>query len=571
MQKLPEMSCRWLASNAAKALFAGVSVAALLSMGTVAANAEDAVTMKQIRELKAQLRMLEKRVDAQNKVIHTTRASLNRSAAPYSPPLPWDKKFHLNGITVTPGGFVSLDGFWRNHNEGADTTGTFGSMPTYNSPNSHMQELRFSARQTRLSLLAEGAVNPGLIVSGYTEMDFLGAGSNSNQVYSNSYVPRLRHAYITADWNDVGVHLLAGQDWSFLALYSNSLKPRTEALPAPGIDVGQIVGTIGPRQPGIRITKDLPEHFAVGIAAEMPQTTIGGCGSPLTNLTTGAAGSPTTAVLPSGGTVTCLQQQSPTDSVNPIGNFSFNHIPDIITKAAWDPTFQGHKLHFEAMALYTDLYDSVTYNSGLANASNSRFDTAGWGAGGGFVAEVIPKWIDIRGQAMIGRGIGRYGASSLTGASFYTNGALQPLPEIMYIAGATLHATPQLDLYLYGGQERILNAEHNPLLGTTQFQSNTASNAGCYTIGGVCNSPTEQVWEVTAGAWYKAYQGAFGSLRLGAQYAYVNRSLFASPVAAGGLPAYSGSPHFTNQTAFLSLRYFPFDAPPPAPALVSKY
>ncbi len=60
---------------------------------------------------------------------------------------------------------------------------------------------------------------------------------------------------------------------------------------------------------------------------------------------------------------------------------------------------------------------------------------------------------------MIGRGIGRYGSGQLADATFNPNGSLDPLPEIMFLGGATIHATPQLDIYAYGGEERILNAD----------------------------------------------------------------------------------------------------------------
>ncbi len=125
---------------------------------------------------------------------------------PYEPPQPWDKKIHLNGITITPGGFFAMEGVWRQRAQGADIGDVpFGGIPALNSPLAHMNEMRFSARQSRVSALVQGNVNPDILVSGYGELDFLGAGNTANTNESNSYNLRIRHMYATVDWQDEGV------------------------------------------------------------------------------------------------------------------------------------------------------------------------------------------------------------------------------------------------------------------------------------------------------------------------------------------------------------------------------
>ncbi len=61
---------------------------------------------------------------------------------------------------------------------------------------------------------------------------------------------------------------------------------------------------------------------------------------------------------------------------------------------------------------------------------------AGWGAGGGVIIPVMPKFADLTGTALIGRGIERYGSGQLASATFSPNGSLNPLPEAMFLAGA---------------------------------------------------------------------------------------------------------------------------------------
>jgi hypothetical protein len=91
------------------------------------------------------------------------------------------------------------------------------------------------------------------------------------------------------------------------------------------------------------------------------------------------------------------------------------------------------------------------------------------------------------------------------------------------------------------------------------------SNAELAAAGSV-----RDTWEITAGFWDKVYQGDFGSLRVGLQYAYNEDELFNGNGTSGGHPALSNV-HYNDQQIYASLRYYPFDPPPPAPPVVAKY
>ena len=97
------------------------------------------------------------------------------AAAPYEPPAPWDKKFHLNGITITPGGFFAMEGVYRTHDTGGNFSPAFSSVPNYTNVPGHSNEIRGTAQQSRFSLLIQGNANPDTLISGYGEFDFLGA------------------------------------------------------------------------------------------------------------------------------------------------------------------------------------------------------------------------------------------------------------------------------------------------------------------------------------------------------------------------------------------------------------
>ena len=131
---------------------------------------------------------------------------------------------------------------------------------------------------------------------------------------------------------------------------------------------------------------------------------------------------------------------------------------------------------------------------------------------------------------MIGRGIGRYGSGAADSPRpSLRMASLVALPEVMFLGGAVVHATPTLDLYAYGGEERILSTDFTPGFAGISYGSPTADNSGCNILGSAaCSGNVRDTWEITAGFWDKVYQGDFGSLRVGLQYAYIQDDL--SPV-----------------------------------------
>jgi hypothetical protein len=573
------------------------SVLAALFLTTVSiaainqAKADDSVTIQEVRDLKARLKMLEQRLDAQGKeqkkIVNTYQAQgpVTKGGVPvaYEPPQPWDKKWHMNGITITPGGFLAMEGVWRSRAEGADIGDVpFGAIPFPSSSLAHTNELRFSARQSRVSALVEGDANPATHISGYGELDFLGAANSANSNESNSYNPRIRHLYTTVDWNDIGLHLLAGQTWSLATLQGKGITPRNEVTPLT-IDAQYVAGFTWARQPGIRLTKEFGNNFWVSAAAEASQTP----NCPASTLVTPPAG--TGALAPAaftttgigGISVTCAQTSLGGGLLNQYTTYSLNHVPDIIAKAAWEPVIGDRKLHLEAFGMYTDLYDRVSTATPLGAAAtllsyNTNRDTSGWGVGGGFILPVLPKLLDLQGSALVGRGIERYGSAQLTDNVANPDGSLDALPEAQFLAGAIVHATPQLDLYVYGGGEKILSPQVFAATSAPGYGNPTlANNSGCYVEFGTCSGVTKDVWEITGGFWDKIYEGSFGSLRVGVQYAYIQRELYpgiaTAAVAGVTLPANFGSPKTNENTVSASLRYYPFDAPPPAPPLIAKY
>lgn len=549
-----------------RALLLGGALAALCAVNFVSpAHAESAserrmeqrldALMNEVAELKREMRVQKRETQHVLRHVQATESGpmfagpVTKGPGPYVPPQPWDKKFHLFGITLTPGGFIEAGGVFRTRGDGTGIDTNWNGIPTLNMPGAHVNEFRFDARQSRFSLLAQGNINPAVLVSGFADFDFLGAAGTANQVASNSYQPRIRNLYATIDWKDTGWSLLAGQSWTLATTNGKGIQPRTEIF-APFIDANFIPGSVWTRQPGVRITKNFG-NVTAAIAAEEPETTF----APGCNTLTPPAGGGVGQYGSIGNGISVYCQQNGAHFFNSNTPYSLNRIPDVIAKVAWDPTFVDRTMHFETFGLYTDLYDRVEY-PGSVFASR---DTTGWGVGGSVIVPVIPKWLDFQANAMTGRGIGRYGVSTLPTATFNPDGSLSPIPETIALGFFTLHATPQIDLWAAAGIEHeygdyflggTVNGPGSPL----------ANNTGCNieaAPGSTCNGITKDIWQVTGGVWDRIYQGDFGSVRVGVQYSYTQRDLFAG---LGGVPA--GSPPLgasTNDHIVLtSLRYYPF-------------
>jgi hypothetical protein len=442
------------------------------------------------------------------------------------------------GVTITPGGFLAAESIYRSKNEASDISSSFSRIPFANSPLAHTKELRLSARQTRLSALVQGDLNPSTHAAFYGEFDFQAAAQTANSVESNSYNPRIRHLYGTIDWDDLGLHLLAGQAWSLVTLNGKGVTPRNE-LPPPLIDGQYLPGFAWARQPQIRLVKDWDKAIWAAVSLENPQTSFS---SPATGIASTANGISVLSVTPG---------ISGFDSGN---NLSLNNLPDVVGKLAYEPEIGGGRpLHLEAFGVWRRFDARIAAAPGNALGAppgNHRAKAHGGGVGGSATASVLSGRLDLQASAMTGRGIGRYGAAQLPDVTLRPDGTLAPVRQFIYLAGATWHATPNLDVYLFGGEERQRRRFFDTPTGHFGL-GNPAANftaLGCRTEGGVCAPNLRRVSQITAGVWRKAYTGAYGQVRVGLQYSHTQLRGFSG--AAGFAPKTS------DDMIFTSFRYY---------------
>ncbi len=577
------------------------------------ARADD--TADEIRALKAQLKRLEAKVNEQARrqkeeqvQIHAVAArpaapAPVAAAGPYggigiaplggvSPtgltateaairglPVAGSPSLYINGVSITPGGFLALEGVFRNRYLPADIGSVYQSIPYYNSRVGYANEFRLSARQSRASLLAKGDIDPVTHLAGYIEMDFLGAAQTANSNESNSYTPRIRHVYATFDQDDWGAHVLAGQTWSLATMFTKGMVARQEDIPIQ-IDAQYVPGFIWARQAQLRLVKDFDKSFWAGVSMEGPATTFA-C-PPSANVNSCFPAGPFVAGLPTAGPGATFFTSPVFNAVPPGGSlfnvantYSINSVPDVVGKAAWDSSFDGHDIHVEGYGVYRTFTDQVANNpfaptllpaNGTTPFGISNQSVGAAFGGGSILVSVIPKQLDLQFSGATGRGIGRYGAGQLSDVTFQANGRLDPLRETALLAGVIWHATPELDLYAYAGQEDQQAAYSTLTVAGTQLAYGSGNplytNAGCSIVGSsVCNGNNHLIRQITGGLWDNLYSGPFGKVRVGLQYSFSQRFSFAG---VGGTAK-------TEQSAgFFSIRYYPFDAPKPPP-VVAKY
>ncbi len=558
-------------------LLCGVAIAVIAGCGLGgAAQAKPAAksdTQAQIDDLRAQIQFLKDRLDeqatisqrattdlkqaqadadpakaqaarraqapqiAQAQVIQTIPAAVQTAVAAAKPKT---DKLYYKGISITMGGFAEAATIYRDRAETADISSSFSKIPFANDRASHTNETRFTARQSRYSLLAQGDINKDLDAGFYGEFDFQGAAQTANSNQSDSYNPRIRNLYGEMNWKDEGWHMLAGQNWSLVTLNTKGITPRNEA-PPPSIDAQYVPGFAWARQPQLRITKDFNKEFWVAVSLENPQTTIG------------------SATTLSGVTVT--QSQAPTNGFFNGTNYSLNTYPDVVGKVAYEGKFMDHAVHAEVFGILRSYTDRITIApstgtqallAGLTAGTNTATNTGG-GVGGSLAFTAVPKYLDLQGSILVGNGIGRYGSAGLPDAVTRPDGSLVGMPETMFLAGATFHATPELDFYAFGGGEyegqKTYGGGALPLTGIGN--AIVSSNAGCVLEGSTTCSPfTKSITQITGGFWDKFYTGPFGQLRVGVQYSHTDRNTFSDAIGF--------APKATENMVFTSFRYYPF-------------
>ncbi|HEY6129143.1 MAG TPA: hypothetical protein VIW23_13265 [Candidatus Acidoferrum sp.] len=513
---------------------------------------------------------------------------------------------HFKGITLTPGGFLEAATVYRSRAISGDINTQFTGIPFPGNSLSRVSENNFTARQSRLTLLAEGKLANAKL-TGYYEADFLSAGVTSNNRQSNSYTWRTRQAFAQVAWEN-GFSLTGGQQWTLATENKKGIVNRQEALPMM-IDPQYVVGFTWARQYQFRAVKSFGDKFAIAASVEGPQTTIGGRGFSTFTSATGTVSQNFWLNAPgnAGGLF---------NSFDPTG-YTVNKAPDFIVKAALDPGWG----HYELLGIVSEFRNriypcavvsplastgtpgtagSVTLVGPPLSCTQDALATAptatgafndsrtGGGAGASATVPLFAKKLDAGLKFVGGSGIGRYGSSQLADATARPDGTLALIKSAQWLGKLEFHPSPKLDVYLYAGQEYAGRAGYigyqsvkfstTTLTGaapgapvdiaTVITTSNTgkggygspfADNSGCSSekppsatgtpsTGGTCAGDIRAISEGTIGFWHKVYTGPKGGVRWGIQYSYITKSAWSG--------AASNSPKANDNMLFTSFRYY---------------
>ncbi len=384
----------------------------------------------------------------------------------------------FKGVNLTPGGYLEGATVTRTRATSGDIATPFGSIPYTANDLAHVTENVFSARQSRISLLAQGKVG-SVTIGGYYEADFLGAGTTSNNRQTNSYVLRDRQLFAQAAF-DSGWIITVGQQWSLATEYKKGLFNRQENTPQM-IDPNYVIGFTWDRTDAVRVVKGFGDKFYIGVSLEGPQATIGGRGfSSVTTINSAAA----PATIITSGTTTSVTSNffvnAPgagaglNNAFDPTG-YTVNKAPDFIIKAALD---QGPG-HYEVFGIVSEFRNRV-YPCGVVGtqlndtvpgvetltgnclsptptvvSSFGAYNDSNTGGGGGASAywNLFNKKLELGLKVVGGDGINRYGSGQLADATARPNGTLALVKGVQGLGRLEFHATPKLDAYFYWGAE----------------------------------------------------------------------------------------------------------------------
>jgi hypothetical protein len=119
------------------------------------------------------------------------------------------------------GGYIKLETFWDSTQMGKNLN-TPALRRNAVQPN-RVGRLNFTSQSTRFNFTIRGPSVFGAKTVGYIEMDFDQQG-DARQSASNSYIPRMRHAWFRMDWPG-GWSLLMGQYWGmFCNFYPETIQ-----------------------------------------------------------------------------------------------------------------------------------------------------------------------------------------------------------------------------------------------------------------------------------------------------------------------------------------------------------
>jgi hypothetical protein len=466
-------------------------------------------------------------------------------------------QLRIGSAYITPVGFMDFTTFVRDHAAGGSIGTSFGSIPYgATAAGNHLSEFRESMQNSRIGFRVD-ALTHGAHVIGYMEADFLGNVLPQNvAVTSNSSTLRSRLYWV--DVQKGSWEVLGGQTWSLIT------PGRTGISPLPGnifftnnIDVNYQAGLVWGRIPELRfVWHGDSNKVALAVALDNPEQYIGGSsGGGAITLPTNLAAS-ATFLTPGAASGTAANANGEFNNGNTTLNVP-NYMPDIIFKAAFDPSA---RVHVEVGGIYRHFRDWNPLTATLATEGTSQvFDANGEGAFLNLNFAPI-KNLRILTNNYWSDGGGRYIFGQAPDLIVRADGSISPVKSASTVSGFEYTHKNTLFYGYYGGIYIAKNIAFDPALaGTGTPLKGGYVGYGFPSLNGGAAAGAGQnrdIQEITLGFNQTIWKDAkWGAVNLMGQYSYLLRDPWVVPN--------NGSPSSAHlNMAFMNLRYtLPGSAP----------
>jgi uncharacterized coiled-coil protein SlyX len=445
-------------------------------------------------------------------------------------------EFHLGNAIFKVGGFLDATAFFRTTNVGSGIGTSFGGIPYSNTVAGRLTETRFSAQNSRLTMMFQTPVGANTNVKAYVEADFLGFQPSNAFETSNSDSFRLR-----LYWGQVTTgkfEFLAGQTWSFLVPNRVGLSPNpSDLFYTYNMDTNYQVGLPWTRALEFRFIYHASKEWAMGLALEDPQQYIGNA----------VVLPPTPAgPAPTGTTSTSVYTNQVDNGANALpatsgGTSTPNLFPDVIAKIAYDPVFNGKHMHIEASGVLSQfkLFTPAT------SVTPAFHETATGGGGSvNFNLEMFKNFHLIL-NSFFGDGTGRYIFGLGPSLIVKPDGSPGLVHAYSGLGGFEWQPNSKLQLYAYyGGAYFQRNTGIQCFVQPVATPASSATSLATTTPTPVCNSTpsstpfyvgfgypgsssssNKSLQEPTIGYVQTLWRNPkYGALQIITQYSYVTRA-----------------------------------------------
>ena len=353
---------------------------------------------------------------------HVVSSAPIRPQAEVSRPKSSPLSIQIGDAEFTPGGFLDFTTIFRSTNLGSGVASSFGTLPysvVGGVPNAagRLTEIRNFAQNSRLSLKATSKVG-GSNVTGYIEGDFAGNAASSLFVTSNSNTLRLRHYWVQLTRGKFEV--LGGQSWTMMTPGRSGISPTSSDVFISQVeDSNYQLGITWGRQSQFRVVYHPSKEWALGMSVENPDQFI------------------TTGVVLPGTNFNSEFNIGGNQTTTP------NLHPDLIAKAAYDPTIGGKHMHAEVGGIIRSF---KVFNSN----NNSTSTITGGGVTAGVNFEVVKNFRLIA-NGFYSYGGGRYILGLGPDVIVKPDGTLSGVHSGSGVAGFEYQANPKVLIFGYYG------------------------------------------------------------------------------------------------------------------------